>query len=110
MCAFKLTEHETSGRKSISPQPPTIRNIVAVAQTNCLPVVEESNALAFKKGDTVVVHEKRGDGLYIGTCHGRTGSFLAEDVIFYSRELILNAKLIIPAISFVKHMYLSGQP
>lgn len=80
----------TNSPKSSSPQHSPIKNqhIVAITQTNCLPVVEDSNALAFKKGDTIIVQEKRGDGLYIGTCHGRTGSFLAEDVVFFSSESV----------------------
>ena len=85
---FSPPDHKSSGRVSVSPPPPSIRhqNIVAVAGTNCLPVVEESSALAFKRGDTIVVLERKGDALFTGTCHGKTGSFLAEDVTFYCGE------------------------
>lgn len=83
---FTVPDHKSNGRVSVSPPPPGLhhQNIVAVAGTNCLPVVAEgSSALAFKRGDNIVVLERKGDTLFTGTCHGKTGSFLAEDVTFY---------------------------
>ena len=62
------------------------QRIVAVAQTSCSPVVAESSALAFMKGDSIEVQRKSSRDVFIGSLNGRTGSFLAKDVTFFQGE------------------------
>ena len=57
--------------------------VIAIAKTNVNAVMEEGNALAFKKGDNIVVQGRSGPDIFIGTAHGRKGSFLVQDATFY---------------------------
>ena len=59
--------------------------IIAVARKNYSSVTKQPGLLAFKKGDCIMVEKKEDNGdVFVGTVNGRTGSFLAGDVEFYS--------------------------
>ena len=60
--------------------------VIAVAKTNVNAVMEESNALAFKQGDNIVVQGRSGPDVFVGIAHGRKGSFLVQDATFYKGE------------------------
>ena len=77
-------EHYESCEKSDVPSAP--KRIVAVAQTNCSPLMEESSALAFKKGDSIEIQKRTTRDVFVGSLNGKTGSFFAKDVTFYMGE------------------------
>ena len=77
--------HVEHGRRSGS-VPLKEKRILAVAQITCTPVIAGSEALAFNKGDTIAVLKKSSTGVYFGTSNGQTGSFLAQDVVFFKGE------------------------
>ena len=58
--------------------------IIAVARKNYSSVTKQPGLLTFKKGDCITVEKKDDGDVFVGTVNGRTGSFLAEDVEFYS--------------------------
>lgn len=66
--------------------PSAPKRIVAVAQTNCSPLMEESSALAFKKGDSIEIQKRTTRDVFVGSLNGKTGSFFAKDVTFYMGE------------------------
>ncbi len=60
LCLFlDLTDHMTAKSQqagsSPSPQPEGVCRVIAVAKANVNAVMEEGSALAFKKGDNIVV-------------------------------------------------------
>lgn len=63
--------------------PSAPKRIVAVAQTNCSPLMVESDALAFKKGDSIEIQKRTTRDVFVGSLNGKTGSFFAKDVEFY---------------------------
>ena len=67
-------------------QPVKKHRVVAVAEKTCSPLVRESSALAFKKGDKIDVQRMTSKDIFVGSVHGRTGSFLAQDVIFFKGQ------------------------
>lgn len=71
---------------SPSPQGEQQCRVIAVAKTNVNAVMEEGSALAFKKGDNIIVHGRSAPDVFVGTAHGRTGSFLVQDATFYKGE------------------------
>ena len=58
--------------------------MIAIARNTSQPLVEGSSALPFHTGDHIQVEKTAGSGVYVGSVGGRTGSFLAEDVLFYT--------------------------
>lgn len=58
--------------------------IIAVARKNYTSVTKQPGLLAFKKGDCIVVEKKDRGDTFVGSVNGRTGSFFANDVEFYS--------------------------
>lgn len=61
----------------------TTSRIVAIAKTTSQPLVSGSSALAFHTGAHIQVEKALGGGAYIGSVGASSGSFLAEDVLFY---------------------------
>ena len=78
--SFCLEHYESS---STSDMPSAPKRIVAVAQTNCSPLMVESDALAFKKGDSIKIQKRTTRDVFVGSLNGKTGSFFAKDVAFY---------------------------
>ena len=74
---------QQAGSSPSSPEESKVSRVIAVAKTNVNAVMEEGNALAFKKGDNIVVQGRSGPDIFIGTAHGRKGSFLVQDATFY---------------------------
>lgn len=58
--------------------------VIAIARNTSQPLVEGSSALAFHTGDHIQVEKVAGSGVYVGSVRNCTGSFLAEDVLFYT--------------------------
>ena len=81
MVLFFCLEHYESSSTSDMPSAP--KRIVAVAQTNCSPLMVESDALAFKKGDSIEIQKRTTRDVFVGSLNGKTGSFFAKDVAFY---------------------------
>ena len=54
-----MTDHVTAKSQRVGssppPQPEGVYRVIAVAKTNINAVMEEGSALAFKKGDNIVV-------------------------------------------------------
>lgn len=58
--------------------------MIAIARNTSQPLVEGSSAHPFHTGDHIQVQRSEGSGVYVGSVKGATGSFLAEDVLFYT--------------------------
>ena len=58
--------------------------MIAIARNTSQPLVEGSSALAFHTGDHIQVEKAAGGSVYVGSVRGTAGSFLAEDVLFYT--------------------------
>ena len=58
-CDYHMIDHVTGKSQragsSPPPQPEGVYRVIAVAKTNVNAVMEEGSALAFKKGDNIVV-------------------------------------------------------
>ena len=78
-------ERNSSDSNSIAPRSKSSR-VVAVARTTSQPLIEGSSALAFSTGEHIQVERSLGSGVYVGSIHGNSGSFLAEDVLFYTGQ------------------------
>ena len=77
------SKSQRAGSSPSSPGQDQPCRVIAVAKANVNTVMEEGSALAFKTGDNIVVQGRRGPDVFIGTAHGRKGSFLVQDATFY---------------------------
>lgn len=80
---------QQAGSPPSSPEGVKVSRVIAVAKTNVNAVMEEGSALAFKKGDNIVVQGRSGPDVFVGTAHGRKGSFLVQDATFYKGTQVL---------------------
>ena len=58
-------------------------HVVAVAKTSCRPVSDASSGLAYSAGDHITVVERTSHNTFEGCLNGRSGSFMASDVVFH---------------------------
>ena len=58
-------------------------HVVAVAKKTCQPVADNSSALRYTAGDHISVVRRASSDVFEGSINGKSGSFLASDVVFH---------------------------
>ena len=71
-------------------------HVVAVAKKTCQPVADDSPALRYTAGDHISVVRRTSSDMFEGSINGKSGVFLASDVVFHRGGCGIPMEILLP--------------